>query len=63
MIYSFRYIRDNDGICTESSYPYLGYVSIQCIVPCMQLTTHTELYIVIVLSYMHNVLYACTVAL
>lgn len=27
MIYSFRYIQDNDGICSESAYPYLGYVS------------------------------------
>ena len=27
MVYSFRYIMDNDGICTEISYPYLGYVS------------------------------------
>ena len=27
MAYSFRYIMDNEGICTESSYPYLGYVS------------------------------------
>ena len=27
MVYSYRYIMDNEGICTESSYPYLGYVS------------------------------------
>lgn len=28
MIYSFRYIMDNDGICKEHSYPYLGYVGV-----------------------------------
>ena len=32
MLYSYRYIMDNEGICTESSYPYLGYVSFHVII-------------------------------
>ena len=25
---AFKYIKDNNGICSGSSYPYLGYVSL-----------------------------------
>lgn len=25
--YAFQYVSDTDGICSQNSYPYLGYVS------------------------------------
>lgn len=47
MIFSFRYIMNNDGICKEISYPYLGYVSVYYFSACHSVFLSMKLFCIL----------------